>query len=114
MSGSISIVNGQKEDRQRTLKLAGDIDVFLATELHRRCVQIYEGASGVTVDCDQVTSLDIAALQIMVALNDATVARGDAFSMSGLSQEVRDAVHLAGLGHRLGLNCASAKEADVR
>jgi anti-anti-sigma factor len=107
MSGSISIVVRQEQDHHRTLKLSGDINVFLATELHRCCVQISAGASSITVDCDQVTSIDIAALQIIVALNDTLVARGGTFGISGLSKEVKETIDLAGLAKRLGLSSGS-------
>jgi anti-anti-sigma factor len=112
MGGSISIIVGQEQDHQRTLKLSGDINVFLAAELHRCCVQISKGASSITVDCDQVTSIDIASLQILVALNDVLVAQEGTFGISGLSEEVTATMHLAGLRKRLGLNIESVMEGD--
>lgn len=110
MSGSISIVADEGQAAHRTLKLEGDINVFLAAELHRCCVEISQGAASVAVDCQQVASLDIAAIQLMVALNDTLVAHGGTFGVSGLSQDVMETVHLAGLGQRLGLGSGLAAE----
>lgn len=111
MGKSITIT-GQDQDH-RTLELAGDINVFLAAELHRCCLQISAGASGVAIDCSQVASFDIAALQIMVALKDALAARGGTFGMSGLSAEVLETIRMAGLEKRLGLRNRVAAKGDA-
>jgi anti-anti-sigma factor len=104
----------QGPDQRRTLKLAGDINVSLAAELHRHCVELSKGASRVVVECDQVTSLDLAALQIIVALSDALVAQGGTMGISGLSQEVTGIVQLAGFGDRLGLDGGSLTKGDAK
>ncbi|MGO9115297.1 MAG: STAS domain-containing protein [Thermoguttaceae bacterium] len=104
--GEFIAIAGHDQDH-RKLGLAGDINVFLAAELHRCCVQISEGASSVAIECDRVASLDVAALQILVALKDTVVAQGGTIAISGLSEEVAESIHLAGLGKRLGLSGGS-------
>jgi anti-anti-sigma factor len=113
MGGSILIDIGHEAKDHRTLRLAGDINVFLAAELHRCAVQVAEGASSVTVECGQVASLDMAAIQILVALHDAILAQGGSFGVSGMPQEAADAVDLAGLARRLGLNEATPTAVPV-
>jgi anti-anti-sigma factor len=103
----------REQDPHRTLKLAGDINVFLAAELHRCCVQISEGASSVAVECNQVTSLDVAAIQMLVALKDALGAQGGTLDISGLSEEVGDIIHVAGLESRLEVGGGSATRGDT-
>ena len=110
--GKAIAITGEHQER-RTLELAGDINVFQAAELHRCCVQISERASSVAVECSQVTSLDIAALQILVALKDAVVAQEGTFGVSGLSGEVAGTIQLAGLGKHLGISSGSAAKGDV-
>ena len=105
MSEFISIT-GHHQDH-RMLKLAGDINVFLAAELHRSCIQVSRGASSVVIDCNEVTSLDVAALQIFVALKDALSAQGGTLGITRLSAEVADTVHLSGLERRLGFGDGS-------
>jgi anti-anti-sigma factor len=111
MNESIAI-SGQHQDH-RTLELAGDINVFLAAELHRCCVKVSEGASSVEVDCNRITSLDVATIQILLALKDTLVARGGMMSISGLSAEVAETTHLAGLGKRLGIDCGFVTKGDA-
>jgi ABC-type transporter Mla MlaB component len=106
MGGSILIDIGHEAKDHRTLRLAGDINVFLAAELHRCAVQVAEGASSVTVECGQVASLDMAAI-------DAILAQGGSFGVSGMPQEAADAVDLAGLARRLGLNEATPTAVPV-
>ena len=110
MGKSIAIA-GQDQDH-RTLELAGDVNVFVAAELRRCCVQVSAGASSVTAECDRVTSLDVAALQILVALNDTLAAQGGTFRIRGLSEEVVETIHLAGLEKRLGLSGGSVTKGD--
>ena len=65
-----------------------------------------------TAECDRVTSLDVAALQILVALNDTLAAQGGTFRIRGLSEEVVETIHLAGLEKRLGLSGGSVTKGD--
>jgi anti-anti-sigma factor len=102
MGNSITIA-GQRQDH-RTLALAGDINVFMAADLHRNSLEASQGASIVTLDCHQLLSLDIAALQILVALKDAMAAQGGSLQIAGLSKEVAGTVRLAGLADRLGIS----------
>ena len=111
MGKSIAIT-GQDHDH-RTLELAGDINVFLAAELHRCCVEVSEGASSVEVECNRVASLDVTALQTLTALKDAVVTGGGTFGISGLSADTAKTIRLAGLGERLGLGSGSAMNGDT-
>jgi anti-anti-sigma regulatory factor len=108
MSEILSIAGARPYER--TLKLVGDVGVFLAADLHRCCVQISREASSVTIDCRQAASLDVAALQILVALKDSLAAQGGTFAVTGMAADVTDAVHLAGLGGRLGIDDGPTSE----
>jgi anti-anti-sigma regulatory factor len=70
MHDTSSIVVHQNLDGSRELQLTGDITVSLATELHNHSIELAQTGQSVTVNCEQADALDVAALQILVALKD--------------------------------------------
>jgi anti-anti-sigma factor len=79
------------------LKLAGDINVCLSSDLHGECVRIARQGKDAVVDCEDVDSFDTAALQIFTALKSTLALQGRKLQFTGLSPELAETVELAGL-----------------
>jgi anti-anti-sigma factor len=90
------VVQPGAEGRQE-LRLAGDVTVFQATELHQAALGLAEQAADVDVRCDDVQSFDCATIQILMALQEALAARGKAFRVTGISAELQQTLASAGV-----------------
>jgi anti-anti-sigma regulatory factor len=104
LDDSQSLHVGVTSDGRQELKLAGEINVFLAPELHHTAVQVVQQGGDTVVNCHQAQSLDFAALQILVALGDALKAQGHSCQIMGLSADLTEAISRVGLGPHLGLS----------
>ena len=111
MVNSIAIA-GQHQDH-RTLELAGDINVFLPRSCTVAASRSRKGLPAWPFDCSRVASLDVAADQILVALKETLVARGEPMGVSGLSRELMETIRSAGLGEQLGLGSGSVRKGDT-
>jgi anti-anti-sigma factor len=101
---SSSIVVQPTADGRQELKLLGDINVSLSADLHRECVQIAHRGQDAIVDCEAVESFDAAALQILVALQEALSSHGRSLQLSKPSREVQEMIGLAGLKKHLAVS----------
>ena len=72
------------------LKLAGEISVFGAADLRSSATEAAAEAGNVVVDCGELQSVDLAALQILLAMQRAVVSRNRNFRLVGLSPEMAD------------------------
>jgi anti-anti-sigma factor len=97
MHDNASIVVQPLQDGCHTMKLTGDINVFVAAELHQASVTLSQQEHDVVVGCEQLQSLDLATLQILIALREALAVQNRAFRVTGLSPEVVKVIDLAGL-----------------
>lgn len=85
------------------LQLSGVIDVRLANELIQAAKHCVERKLSAHVDSGRVTSIDTAALQILVALRNACVASEWPFTIDSSSTEFNEIVAMTGLSEALGL-----------
>lgn len=97
----------QEPNGSPCLRLTGEIGPLHAADLHRVAVQLVEQRRDVLVRCDQLQSLDLTSLQILVALRDALTAQSTTLHWADLSPEVIDTITLTGLCDSLGLPCDS-------
>jgi anti-anti-sigma factor len=93
------------DDGRQELKLSGDINVCLSTELHGECVRLAHQGKDAVVDCENVESFDAAALQILTALKDAMTLQGRDLQFHGLTPEIEATLFLSGLKQHLGAGC---------
>jgi len=84
------------EGRQ-VLKLAGDVTVYQAAELHQTALGLTQQAADLQVQCDEVQSLDCATIQILMALQEAVAAGGKTFQLTGASAELQQTLAWAGM-----------------
>jgi anti-anti-sigma factor len=98
-----SIVVEQEADGRSALKLVGEMSPLLAADLQRTSVQLVERGQDVVVHCDQLQSLDMASLQILVSLKESLSVQQKGMQLADLSAEMVETIGLAGLQETLGL-----------
>lgn len=81
----------------RVLKLAGRVDVNQARSLHQEVMALHDQGHDVMVDWTQVTALDAAALQILLAFKLALQAAGRRLDVTEPSAAVVQSLALAGV-----------------
>jgi len=96
------LVRPEDKGRQQ-LKLAGDVTVFHAAELHQASLGLVQHDADVDVHCQEVQSIDCAAIQVLLALQEAMAGRGRAIRLLNPSAELRETLVLAGLAGPLGV-----------
>jgi anti-anti-sigma factor len=84
------------------LELAGEINVFSAAKLHDEAMRVADRGQDVLVSTEQLTALDVSALQILLALRVALARQGRGLQFRGLSAEMLDTLRLAGMDACLG------------
>jgi anti-anti-sigma factor len=104
LSDTSPITVQQRSEGRSELKLEGDLSVFQSAELHRTAMQLLEQGRDVAVDCTDVSSLDCAAVQVLLALREGLAAQGKALEFTVLSPATREALVLSGLLQALGLD----------
>ena len=104
-----SIVVEQESDGRSALKLVGEMSPLQAAELHQTSVQLVERGQDVVVHCDQLLSLDLASLQILVSLKETLSAQQKGMQLADLSAEMLETIGLAGLQETLGLTRESSE-----
>jgi anti-anti-sigma factor len=85
------------------LKLAGDVTVFQAAELHQASLALAQHDADLDVHCEEVLSMDCAAIQVLLALKEAMTGQGRTFRLLEPSEELQKTFVLAGLAGPLGL-----------
>jgi anti-anti-sigma factor len=93
----LPIIVQTDDDGREELKLCGDIDVRLSAELHSKCVQIARQGRDAVVDCEDVSSFDASAFQLLTALKDALALQGRDFQLVGVSPSLAGSFGSAGL-----------------
>jgi anti-anti-sigma regulatory factor len=87
----------QTPDGRRTLKLRGDVTANLAADLHRESLDLSRQGQDVLVDCEELKSLDVSTVQILLALKDALISQDKVLQVSGLQKEPAELLEHAGL-----------------
>jgi anti-anti-sigma factor len=82
---------------RQVLKLAGDVTVYQAAELHQAALGLAQQATDLQVQCEEVQSLDCATIQILMALQETLAAQGKTFQLTGASAELQQTLTLAGM-----------------
>src|SRR5215510_3083648 len=86
---AVELLAGEKE---WTLKLGGRVDIFEAVELHAAARDAAErGRGGVVLNVHEVTALDTACTQVLVALRRALAVDGRTLRIEGLTAPVEAA-----------------------
>lgn len=97
------VVQPTAEGRQQ-LTLRGELNVLQAVELQRVALELAGSGQDVVIDCERAGSMDIAVLQVLLALAETLGAQGRSLGWAGLSPEVRSGFDLAGVSERLRVN----------
>ncbi len=98
-----SRVRLEARDGTERLVLAGVIDVQIAVDVHRAAVEAARSGLDVVIDAGDVEYLDVAALQVLLALRQALAAAGRAFHVEPISAPARDCCDRSGLRQALGV-----------
>lgn len=80
------------------LLLRGRVTVSAAARLHRAALELVARPGRATVDCSEVSQLDVSAIQILMCLDRALAARGQRGALTGLPPAVGADFALLGLG----------------
>jgi anti-anti-sigma regulatory factor len=99
-SDRTSIYALQAADGRQELHLVGDADVFAAAHLHGEAAHLAQLGQDVHVCGEEVRAMDLSALQILAALSEALGERGKMLHIAGASNELREAIRLAGMSDR--------------
>ncbi len=83
--------------RKNDVSLAGEVTVFNAGAVRDRLISALEDTDDVDVDLSQVTEIDSAGVQLIVAAKREAEARHKAMHFSGCTPAVLDVVTLLGL-----------------
>lgn len=80
--------------------LSGEFTIFTAQAVQAELLTALEGGGDVDVDLSQVSEMDSAGLQLMLAAKRSALTRGQALRFSGHSKAVVDTLDLCDLtGH---------------
>ena len=90
------------------LELAGELTPLHAAEFQQAVLPISQDAAEVVVRCEELQSLDLASLQILLALGETLTARQASLRWSGLAPTVVATIDLAGLREMLKIDAAAA------
>jgi ABC-type transporter Mla MlaB component len=110
MSESLSITVEEMPDGARTLHLAGEASVFQAAELHRVAASLGQEKCDVRLECGDLQSIDMAAGQILLALQRAKSLQGQSFSVTRPSKELAGLFEMVGLEQGVAAHDATAME----
>jgi anti-anti-sigma factor len=97
MSENPSVTVEETPDGVRTLRLVGEVSVFQATELHRLAMLLATQIGDVHLECGDLRSIDLAAGQILLALQRVLSSQGRRLSVQSPSKELADLFTFVGL-----------------
>lgn len=90
------------------MRLAGEVTVFSAAAIRHQLLAALDDARDVEVDLSQVTEIDSAGVQLIVAAKREAAARNKDLHFSGCSGVVLDVIGLLGLSQYLTDGAAGA------
>ncbi|MBI4985015.1 MAG: STAS domain-containing protein [Rhodocyclales bacterium] len=91
-----------KKSAAARIDVQGELSIFAAAELRRRLLDALDTAAEVEVDLSQVSEMDSAGVQLMVAAKREAAARNKVLRFSGHSPTVFDILELCDLAGHLG------------
>jgi ABC-type transporter Mla MlaB component len=97
MSENPSVTVEETSDGDKTLRLVGEVSVFQATELHRLAMLLAQQIGDVCLECGELRSIDLAAGQILLALQRVMSSQGRHLSIQSASKELADLFTFADL-----------------
>ena len=87
----------------RRLAIAGEFTIYRAAELRDALLAVMApGASDVTIDLHDVSDIDSAGVQLLMAARCAALASGAALTLADASEPVRDVLQLFDLAAFFG------------
>ncbi|NUQ63502.1 MAG: STAS domain-containing protein [Pirellulales bacterium] len=104
MSGDTSIPWCDSPATGQEIRLVGDVNVLVAEQFHREAVDLVRTRKDVGIECREVGSVDVSALQVLVALSDALASQGGRITLRNPPRELEDVLGLTGLEGRF-LRC---------
>lgn len=91
-----------KAEEEWSLNLSGIVDIFDASALHQDALEVMSGPAGrVAVQMEQVESVDMSILQVLLALKRDLTAAGRTIRFEGVSAGLSNLCRLAGLQDEL-------------
>lgn len=98
---SMGVTLSNDGERAR-LALQGVVDIFEARELHRMALGALQAPGGVVVSLEEVTRVDTAATQVLLALKRALSSQGKTFALEAVPAGVRESWRFLGLAGEMG------------
>jgi anti-sigma B factor antagonist len=84
------------------IDLLGDLNIFNAAEQRQRLLDAFDSGSEVEVDLSQVSEMDSAGMQLMIAAKREAALRNKPLRLSGHSPAVFEILELCDLAGHLG------------
>ena len=79
------------------LELSGEVNVFSAAQLHEEAMRLADQGCEVLVAAEQLTGLDAAIVQVLLALKMALGRQGRRLQFRGVTEELGETLRIAGL-----------------
>ena len=84
------------------IEIKGELSIYTVAALRQQLLDAFEAAAEVDVDLSEVSEMDSAGMQLMVAAKREAALRGKALRFSGHSPAVFDVLELCQLSGHLG------------
>jgi anti-anti-sigma factor len=82
---------------QNRLILRGTLDAYLAGDLHRCAIDLFESGRDVTLDLSEVDSMDVSIMQILLALRGDLVSAGRTLAVSAAGANAARSLRMGGM-----------------
>ena len=106
-------MNAEQTSPHRALPLEGEMTIYRAAELRASIAHAIEGATALTLDLSDVTEIDSAGAQLLIAARRTARETGCALTIAGYSDAVCEALDVLGLADELGASGAAVRSAAV-
>ena len=92
----------KKKSTATRIGIEGELNIFSATALRQRLLDTISSSKEIEVDLSQVSEIDSAGVQLMVAAKREATARSKPLSFTGYSPAVLDLIELYDLSSYFG------------
>jgi anti-anti-sigma factor len=106
-------MNAEQTSPHRALPLDGEMTIYRAAELRASIASAIEGAAALTLDLSEVTEIDSAGAQLLIAARRTARETGCALTIAGCGDEVMDALGVLGLAAELGASAGRPASVTV-
>ena len=100
-TGQHNAIEVVEREGKTLLILQGTVDVASAEQLHNAACQVAERRTDVAVECGPIEHIDLSALQILLALQQALHAQSNKFRLQNIPAVFAEQCKLAGLSQAL-------------